>query len=157
MTNVLRSHDEALPRRVFAPGLCLHDATKIHSPPPATIEGGEAPGGAWFYVRAAPGRCRHRSMRGARKRAMVGGALAFRRFAAALATPVATSIGSAPDRVSRHRPGRHSCRHAPLIAVKRAPRRPVLVPVERWPWPPGSGLHVRARAPRPAPLSGLPS
>ena len=42
------------------------------------------------------------------------------------------------------------------VPVKRAPRGPVLVPVERGPKPPGNGMQGRARAPHPAPCSGVP-
>jgi len=42
------------------------------------------------------------------------------------------------------------------VPVKRAPRRPVLVPAERYPEPPGDGVQIRTRAPHPAPRSGMP-
>ena len=42
------------------------------------------------------------------------------------------------------------------VPVQRAPRRPVVLPDERCPGPPGSGVQIRARAPHPAPLPGLP-
>jgi hypothetical protein len=67
------------------------------------------------------------------------GALAFRRSAAALASAVATTSGSAPDPgFPRQAKAKVFCPPLPFgfrhfAAVKRAPRGPVLVPVDRCP------------------------
>ena len=88
----------------------------------------------------------------ARKRADRS-ALAFRRSAAALARPVATSVGSAPD-PRFLRPGLAGVTRVRLSRVYRAPRGPVVVPVGRGP------RAARERFARPragtalAPLSG---
>jgi hypothetical protein len=117
-----------------------------------TKEGGGAPKGACRPL-SAPHRqhCCHRHRHG---RAPNRGALAFRRFAAdsprqsqpALAQPRA--VFPRTRLVRRYPPS--------PVPVKRAPRRPVLVPDERYPEPPGSGVQIRTRAPHPTPRSGMP-
>ena len=51
-------------------------------------------------------------------------------------------------------PGSGGCHPPSPVPVQRAPRRPVFLPDQRCPGPPGSGVQIRARAPHPAPLSG---
>jgi hypothetical protein len=105
-----------------------HEAKQIR---PAT-KGGEAPKGA-----CQPFAARHLQTlpfvdAQARLRAIFGGALAFRRFAAALARANASAIGSAPvPAFPETRPAGRYPLH--LSRVYRAPRRPVAMPVERWP------------------------
>ena len=53
-------------------------------------------------------------------------------------------------------PGSGGCHPPSPVPVQRAPRRPVVLPDQRCPGPPGSGTQIRARAPHPAPLPGLP-
>jgi hypothetical protein len=54
------------------------------------------------------------------------------------------------------RPGSGGCHPPSPVPVQRAPRRPVVLPDQRCPGPPGSGVQIRARAPHPAPRSGMP-
>jgi hypothetical protein len=58
-------------------------------------KGGEAPKGAYRPRPRRTSGCRH--PKGPARQRIQRDALAFRRFTAALATPVATSIGSAPE------------------------------------------------------------
>ena len=53
-------------------------------------------------------------------------------------------------------PGSGGCHPPSPVPVQRAPRRPVFLPDQRCPGPPGSGVQIRARAPHPAPRSGMP-
>ena len=81
-------------------------------------------------------------------------ALAFRRFTAALARPVATSIGSAPD-PRFLRPGLAGVTRCRLSRVYRAPRGPVVVPVGRGPRAARERIAFYPRAgTAPAPLFG---
>jgi hypothetical protein len=92
-------------------------------------------------------------MRRARKR-IQRDALAFRRFTAALARPVATSIGSAPD-PRFLRPGSTGVTRCRLSRVYRAPRGPVVVPVGRGPRAARERIAFHPRAgTAPAPLFG---
>ena len=52
--------------------------------------------------------------------------------------------------------GSRGCHPPSPVPVQRAPRRPVFLPDQRCPGPPGSGVQIRTRAPHPAPLPGLP-
>ena len=78
-----------------------------------------------------------------------GGAPAFRRFTAALARPNAYQPMAQPqNRVSRHLELAGVLPAYILASVKRAPRRPVLVPVDRCPRAARERIaFIRARAP----------
>jgi hypothetical protein len=125
-------------------------------------EGGGAPKGACRPLSAPPSGCRHPNGR-ARKRAERS-ALAFRRFTAALATPVATSIGSAPE-PGFPRPAKAQCfarlrrfgfRHWSRLNALRVDRS--LCRSTGAPGPPGSGSHSSARGHRTSlRLSKVPS
>ena len=53
-------------------------------------------------------------------------------------------------------PGSGGCHPPSPVPVQRAPRRPVVLPDQRCPGPPGCGVQIRPRAPHPAPRSGMP-
>ena len=130
---------------------------------PPTTRGSGAPRGASNQCPRRTCQCRHRPMRSgadARRRQvyasllyavraphLLRGALASRRSAAALATPVATSIGSAPGRVSWD-PALAGVTRLLPVPVQRAPRRPVVLPDQRCPGPPGCGVTNPARGRR---------
>ena len=118
-------------------------------------EGGEAPKGACHPL-SALSQTSVRSLRhssAARTRAKRG-ALAFRRFAADChASRNQHWLSPRPCFLG---PGSGGCHPPSPVPVQRAPHRPVILPDQRCPGPPGSGVQIRARAPHPAPLPGLP-
>ena len=102
-----------------------------------------------FRIRATPQTLPSAGVR-ARRRADRG-ALASRRFTAALATGCDPD-DSAPGRASWDPASRGRYPLSP-VPVQRAPRRPVVMPDGRCPGPPGSGVTTpRPRAPHLAPL-----
>src|SRR5208283_5431763 len=84
-------------RRARRPRFAYHHNNKaLLDSPPAHKEGSGAPRGASNQCPRHTIRCRHLTVRGARKRAKSRGALAFRRSTAALAKAVTPWLSSRP-------------------------------------------------------------
>src|ERR1700719_1348024 len=86
--------------------------------------------------------------------ALFRGALAFRRSAAALARANASAVGSAPvpafPETRSRGPDLVGVTRFDLSQVYRAPRRPVVVPAERWPRAARERMANPPQYPRPA-------
>jgi hypothetical protein len=116
-----------------------------------TKKGGGAPKGATIHCPRHTNRCRHLKVRG-RGSALFRGALAFRRFAAALV--------AATERVDSAQAVLHAMKCDGVTfafgsRLSQAPGAPVVMPAETMPEPPGSGVTSPARRNRTRPIHRL--